>query len=86
LSTKPANHPTPSPVLGIEVGEERRRILVTGATGQVGDRLIRHLLNAGGLDVVAAARTPQKANSLGVPVMPLDYDREGTPAGSAPEG
>lgn len=53
----------------------KRKILVTGATGQIGGMLIRHLAGDASLTVVAAARAPEKAKGLGVPVVLLDYDR-----------
>jgi NAD(P)H dehydrogenase (quinone) len=56
----------------------KRNILVTGATGQIGGALVRLLAAESQLRVVAAARNPEKAESLGVPVVMLDYDREET--------
>jgi NAD(P)H dehydrogenase (quinone) len=56
----------------------KRKILVTGATGQIGGALVRLLAGESGLQVVAAARNPGKAKSLGVPVVMLDYDRVDT--------
>jgi NAD(P)H dehydrogenase (quinone) len=56
----------------------KRRILVTGATGQTGGAVIRLLAGAGGVEVMAAARSPGKAKELGIPVVMLDYDREAT--------
>ena len=58
----------------------QRKILVTGATGQIGGELIRLLANDSALEIVAAARNPKKAKSLGVPVVLFDYDREETMA------
>jgi NAD(P)H dehydrogenase (quinone) len=58
----------------------KRKILVTGATGQIGGELIRFLANDDSLEVVAAARNPEKAKHLGVSVVLLDYDREETMA------
>jgi uncharacterized protein YbjT (DUF2867 family) len=54
----------------------KRKILVTGATGQTGGAVIRLLAGASGVEVIAAARSPEKAKGLGVPVVILDYDRE----------
>src|SRR5471032_1634571 len=54
----------------------KRKILVTGATGQIGGELIRILDADDSLDIVAAARNPAKAQSLGVPVLYFDCDRE----------
>ena len=59
---------------------EKRRILVTGSTGQIGGELIRLLANDEKLEIVAAARNLEKAKTLGVPVVPFDYDREETMA------
>jgi uncharacterized protein YbjT (DUF2867 family) len=56
----------------------KRKILVTGATGQIGGALIRLLANDSSLQIVAAARNPQKARDLGVQVVMFDYDREET--------
>jgi NAD(P)H dehydrogenase (quinone) len=58
--------------------DSKRKILVTGATGQIGGALVRLLAGESELRVVAAARSPEKAKSLGVPVVVLDYDREET--------
>jgi NAD(P)H dehydrogenase (quinone) len=54
------------------------RILVLGATGQVGRGVIPHLLADPSVEVVAAARSPEKASSLGVPVVSLDLDKPET--------
>jgi uncharacterized protein YbjT (DUF2867 family) len=54
------------------------RILVTGATGKVGGAVVRHLANHPAVDVVAGARSPQKAAHLGVEVRELDFDRPAT--------
>lgn len=56
------------------------RILITGATGQVGAGVIPHLAAQSGFEVVAAARTPEKAKHLGVPVVQLDLDQPATMA------
>jgi NAD(P)H dehydrogenase (quinone) len=56
----------------------KRKILVTGATGQTGGALVRLLAGESDLEVIAAARSPDKAKGLGVPVVMLDYDREPT--------
>jgi NAD(P)H dehydrogenase (quinone) len=58
--------------------ENRRKILVTGATGRTGGALVRLLATETGIDVIAAARGPEKAKGLGVPLVTLDYDREQT--------
>jgi NAD(P)H dehydrogenase (quinone) len=54
------------------------RILITGATGKVGGAVIPLLAGQPGVDVVAAARAPEKAAGLGVPVVPMDFDRKET--------
>ena len=56
------------------------RILITGATGQVGAGVIPHLSNVPNIEVVAAARTPEKAKHLGVAVVHLDLDKPETMA------
>jgi uncharacterized protein YbjT (DUF2867 family) len=56
----------------------KRKILVTGATGQIGGALVRLLSADNHLEVVAAARNLEKAKGLGVQVVLFDYDREET--------
>ena len=50
------------------------RVLVMGATGQVGGAVINQLKNDAAVEVLAAARNELKAKSLGVPVVRLDLD------------
>jgi NAD(P)H dehydrogenase (quinone) len=50
------------------------RVLVMGATGQVGGAVVNHLKSIPAIDVVAAARNVSKAKTLGVPVVHLDLD------------
>jgi NAD(P)H dehydrogenase (quinone) len=50
------------------------RVLVMGATGQVGGAVVNHLKGIAAIDVVAAARDVSKAKSSGVPVVHLDLD------------
>jgi uncharacterized protein YbjT (DUF2867 family) len=50
------------------------RVLVMGATGQVGGAVVNQLKGIASIDVVAAARNVSKARSLGVPVVHLDLD------------
>ena len=50
------------------------RVLVMGATGQVGGAVVNHLKGIAFIDVVAAARNVSKAASLGVPLVHLDLD------------
>jgi NAD(P)H dehydrogenase (quinone) len=54
----------------------KRKILVTGATGQIGGALVRLLAAESDVRLVAAARNPGTAKSLSVPVVMLDCDRE----------
>jgi NAD(P)H dehydrogenase (quinone) len=54
------------------------RILITGATGKVGGAVIPLLAGQPGVEVVAAARSPDKASRLGVPVVLMDFDRKET--------
>ena len=42
------------------------KILVQGATGQVGKNVISHLIPRDKVEVLAAARSPEKAKDLGV--------------------
>jgi len=51
------------------------RVLVMGATGQVGGSVASLLAREPQLEVVAAARNPAKASYLGVPVVLLDLDK-----------
>jgi NAD(P)H dehydrogenase (quinone) len=50
------------------------KILIIGATGQVGKTVLPHLVGNPNIEVVAAARKPEKAATLGVPVIRLDLD------------
>ena len=51
------------------------RVLVMGATGQVGGSVASLLSANPKLSIVAAARDPAKAGHLGIPVVTLDLDR-----------
>ena len=51
------------------------KILILGATGQVGQGIVEILKNNPDVEVIAAARSPEKAKSLGVPVVYLDLDK-----------
>jgi NAD(P)H dehydrogenase (quinone) len=53
----------------------RARILVMGATGQVGGAVVSELGKDTTVEVVAAARDVSKAGYLGVPVVHLDLDK-----------
>jgi NAD(P)H dehydrogenase (quinone) len=59
----------------MKVMSNKPRVLVMGATGQVGGSVASLLSRNPQLDVVAAARNPPKAAHLGVPVVPLDLDK-----------
>ena len=50
----------------------RARVLITGATGQVGRQVVARLMNDPAIDVVGASRLPDTAN-LGVPCVFLDF-------------
>ena len=57
------------------------KILITGATGQVGGKTIDFLLANPDVEVVAAIRTPEKAAPFaakGIATVLFDYDDEGT--------
>jgi NAD(P)H dehydrogenase (quinone) len=58
----------------------KTKILITGATGQVGGGIIPQLAADPTIEVVAAARTPEKAKHLEVPVVRLDLDKPETMA------
>ena len=51
------------------------KILVTGATGQVGSLVIPYLTADPNVEVVAGVRSLEKAKSLGVPSVYLDLDK-----------
>lgn len=51
-----------------------KKILITGATGQVGGLVIPYLQGHDSVEVVAGARSPEKATSLRVPMVYLDLD------------
>ena len=52
-----------------------RRILITGATGQVGRKVVKILRSDSSLEVVAAVRSAAKGKELGVPLVELDLDK-----------
>src|SRR5258708_13294396 len=54
------------------------KILVLGATGQVGKAVLPYLEADDKVEVIAAARNPKKAASLGIPVVGLDLDQPET--------
>ncbi len=59
----------------------RKRILITGATGQVGSRTIDRLSTGHEIEIVAAVRSPRKAASFterGIATVVLDLDDEAT--------
>ncbi len=58
-----------------------KKILITGATGQVGSRTIDRLANETEIEIVAAVRSPQKAIPFadrGIATVMLDLDDEAT--------
>jgi NAD(P)H dehydrogenase (quinone) len=54
------------------------KILVLGATGQVGKLVLQNLKSHPKVEVIAAARNPEKAKGLGVRVVSLDLDKPAT--------
>ncbi len=59
----------------------KKRILITGATGQVGTRTIEFLVTKKEVELVAAVRSPQKAAPFaarGIATVTLDLDDEAT--------
>ena len=56
------------------MSEAKKRILITGATGQVGGLLIPYLQGHDSIEIVAGARNPEKASALGIPAVYLDLD------------
>jgi len=54
------------------------KILVTGATGQVGRRVVETLKKDSTLEVIAAVRNQSKGKGLGVPLVELDLDHAET--------
>lgn len=54
--------------------ESRPRILVMGATGQVGGAVVDRLRASSAAEIIAAARDVASARDLGVPVVHLDLD------------
>jgi NAD(P)H dehydrogenase (quinone) len=58
----------------------KSRVLVMGATGQVGGAVVKQLKDDPAIEIIAAARNISKARKLGVPVIHLDLDRVETMA------
>jgi NAD(P)H dehydrogenase (quinone) len=61
------------------------KILITGATGQVGGKTIDYLRNYNGIEIIAAVRSPEKGASFeaeGIKTVLLDFDDESTYAGA----
>ena len=57
------------------------KILITGATGQVGRKTLELLLPNKNMEIVAAVRSPEKAapfNARGIETVILDFDDETT--------
>jgi uncharacterized protein YbjT (DUF2867 family) len=60
---------------------KKPKILITGATGQVGGRTIKYLLSNQEIEIVAAVRSPEKAapfTAKGMATVILDFDVEST--------
>lgn len=60
---------------------ELSKVLITGATGQVGSKTIDFLLSNKEIEIVAAVRTPEKSapfNAKGIATVILDFDDEST--------
>ena len=53
---------------------KKKKVLITGATGQVGGALIPYLLANDSIEVIAAVRDMKKAAALGVAAVYLDLD------------
>lgn len=62
---------TPAAPLASILGTERRTVLVTGATGFVGSRLVDALAKSGH-DVIALVRSREKAAGLAAPIVLVD--------------
>ena len=56
----------------------KNTILVTGATGQVGQYLVQALHNMGYQDVILAVRDPNKLSSAPFTTILMDYDKPET--------
>jgi len=56
----------------------KNRILVTGATGQVGRYLVQSLQEKGYQDVVLAVRNPDNVIDLPYPLVEMDYNKPDT--------
>lgn len=57
-----------------QTSAEKQTVLITGATGQVGTLLIQCLRECGNVNIILAARDPQKLADSGLPVRYFDYD------------
>src|SRR6187402_3898661 len=57
---------------------EMPKMLITGATGQVGGAVIEFLKTDKSIEIIAAVRNPAKAADLGVASRELDFDRPET--------
>ncbi|WP_066519185.1 MULTISPECIES: SDR family oxidoreductase [Sphingobium] len=63
------------------MSDTQRRLLVTGASGHLGHRIVERLLESGQTNVVAATRSPEKLADLaerGVLTVASDFDRPET--------
>jgi NAD(P)H dehydrogenase (quinone) len=52
----------------------RPKVLIAGATGQIGSVVLRQVIAEKGIQAIAAARSPEKVSHLGVPYVHLDFD------------
>jgi NAD(P)H dehydrogenase (quinone) len=58
--------------------QERRRVLVLGATGQVGRPTVEKLLRHAHVEVLAGSRRPKAASGLGTHMVAIDLDQPAT--------
>jgi NAD(P)H dehydrogenase (quinone) len=66
----------------------KKKILITGATGQVGSKTIDFLPDNKEIEIVAAVRSPEKAaafSARGIATVIMDFDDESTHL-PAPQG
>ncbi len=53
---------------------DRPKVLITGATGQIGSGVLRQAITEKSIQAIAAVRSPEKVSHLGVPHVHLDFD------------